>query len=172
MNNKFEKLKNKLEKMGKQGICLAFLGGIDSVLLLYLCKNLTFTAVTFASEFHTKEEIEETIKLCSKYKVNHKIIAINVLEDEYIRNNPKDRCYHCKRKMFKLLNDFAQENNLEYIIDGTNYDDLSVFRPGLKALKELEIISPLAECEITKKEIVSIQKNWELIYITSLQHLA
>lgn len=159
MNNKFEKLQTKLNEMGKQGLCLAFSGGIDSALLLYLCKNMNITAVTFASEFHTKAEINETKEFCNEFQVNHKVIKISVLNDENIKNNPKDRCYHCKKKMFQLLNEFAKENNLKYIIDGTNYDDLSVFRPGLKALKELKIMSPFAECEITKQEIRQYAKN-------------
>lgn len=159
MNNKFENLKNKLNEMGKQGICLAFSGGIDSMLLLYLCKNFDFTAVTFNLEFHTKDEINQTIKLCDELKIKHKIIKLNILKDDYIKNNPKDRCYHCKKQMFQLLKEFARENNLKYIIDGTNYDDLSVFRPGLKVLKELDIKSPFAECAITKKEIREYSKN-------------
>lgn len=159
MNNKFENLKNSLLKLEKQGICLAFSGGIDSALLLYICKDMNIKAVTFESVFQTEEEITETKTFCKEYKINHKIINFFPLNDEKIKNNPKDRCYFCKKLFFEKLKIFAVENNLKYIIDGTNFDDLKTYRPGLKALKELEVISPFAENKITKNEIREYAKN-------------
>ena len=150
MQNKFTQLKNYLIKLNEQGLCLAFSGGIDSTVLLYLCRDLNFTAVTFKSVFQTEEEIAETITLSNFYNVKHQIIEYFPLEDEIIKNNPKDRCYHCKKLIFSRLKDFADGKS---IIDGTNADDLKVYRPGVKALKELGIISPLAEFGITKDEI-------------------
>ena len=150
MQNKFTQLKNYLIKLNEQGLCLAFSGGIDSTVLLYLCRDLNLIAVTFKSVFQTEEEIAETINICKFYRVKHQIIEYFPLEDEIIKNNPKDRCYYCKMLMFLKLKDFADRRN---IIDGTNADDLKVYRPGVKALKELRIISPLAEFGITKNEI-------------------
>ena len=144
MHSKFERLKKYLS----QNTCLAFSGGTDSTLLLYLCRDLNITAVTFRSVFQTKDEIDLTKKLCEKYNVRHKIIDFYPLEDEILKNNPKDRCYHCKKLMFTKLKEFSKE-----IIDGTNFDDINTNRPGLKALKELNILSPFAECKITKQEI-------------------
>ena len=114
--------------MKEQGLCLAFSGGIDSTLLLYLCKDFDILAITFNSNFQTKEEIELTKDLCKKYGVKQIIIEQNVFENPIILGNPKDRCYHCKKFLFENAIEVAKENGLKYIIDGTNFDDLSVYR--------------------------------------------
>lgn len=158
MQTKFNNLKNYISQLEKQGLCLAFSGGIDSTVLLYLCQNTNVIAVTLKSSFQTKEEIELTQNLCKIYNIKQKIIEFYPLKNKYLTNNPKDRCYHCKKLMFSELVNFAKENNLKHIIDGTNFDDLGLYRPGLKALKELNIISPLAEFEITKQEIRTFAK--------------
>lgn len=172
MKNKFEKLQKFLKTLKKQGICLAFSGGIDSALLLYLCakadskvpESKTKTqgqntctsriiAITFKSEFQTEEEINFTKKFCKDIGINQKIIEFSILDNNIIQNNPKDRCYHCKKLFFGKIKEFAASNGFQNIIDGTNFDDLSAYRPGLKAISELEIISPFAEFKITKSEI-------------------
>lgn len=152
-NNKFENLLNDIENMAKEGICIAFSGGVDSSLLLYLCKDFSPKAVTFNSIFHTNEEIKETEDFCQKYNINQKIIEVFPLNDEIISNNPKERCYYCKKNFFSRLKDYANQNNIKYIFDGTNFDDTKTYRPGLKALEELGIISPFAKHKITKAEI-------------------
>lgn len=159
MNSKFEQLKNYLNDLKKQGLCLAFSGGIDSTLLLYFCRNMGILAITFNSNFQTEEEIELTKKLCEKYGVKQVIIEKDVFENPIILNNPKDRCYHCKKFLFENAVKIAQDNGFQYIIDGTNFDDLGVYRPGRKALKELGIISPFAKFEITKNEIRDFAKE-------------
>lgn len=153
MNSKFVELQKYLNDLKKQGLCLAFSGGVDSAVLLYMCRKLNILAITFNSNFQTVEEIELTKHLCGEYGVRQIIIEKDVFENPIILNNPKDRCYHCKKFLFENAVRIAQENNLKYIIDGTNFDDLDVYRPGRKALKELGIISPFAKFEITKKEI-------------------
>ncbi len=155
MKNKFIKLHKYLSELNEQGICLAFSGGIDSTVLLYLCKDLNTTAVTFKSVFQTDKEIDDTKDLCKFYGVPQKIIEYYPLENQIIKNNPKDRCYHCKKLFFSQLKDFAGE---KFVIDGTNADDLKSYRPGIKALKELKILSPLAEFGITKDEIREFAK--------------
>lgn len=150
MQHKFLQLKEYLKELDKQGICLAFSGGIDSTVLLFLCKDFNSTAVTFKSVFQSEEEIEEAKDLCQFYGVSQKIIEYYPLDNPIIKNNPKDRCYHCKKLFFSKLKEFAPKR---VIIDGTNSDDLKVYRPGIKALKELGIKSPLAEFGISKKEI-------------------
>ena len=158
-NNKFDRLKDYLSTLKKQGICLAFSGGIDSALLLLLCKDLNVTALTFVSEFQTEEEVEFTQHFCEKSGIKHVIISLNMLDDEIIATNPKDRCYHCKKKFFTEIKNYASAHNIKNILDGTNYDDLHTYRPGLKAIKELGIISPFAKFEITKDEIRSYAKS-------------
>lgn len=160
MQNKFIKLKEYLTELGKQGVCLAFSGGIDSLLLLHLCKetNINFIAITFKSAFQTKAEIAITQELAKKYNIKQFICNIDVLHNKLLSENPKDRCYHCKKLMFEKALQLAKENNIKYIIDGTNYDDLNQYRPGLKALKEFNVISPFAKFEITKSEIRNFAK--------------
>lgn len=159
MNSKFEKLQNYLKHLNEQGLCLAFSGGIDSTLLLYLCRKMNILAITFNSNFQTAEEIDLTKNLCQKYGVKQIIIEKDVFENPIILNNPKDRCYHCKKFLFENAVKIANDNGLKHIIDGTNFDDLNVYRPGRKALKELGVISPFAMFEITKKEIRDYAKN-------------
>ena len=153
MYNKFENLKKYLNELNEQGICLAFSGGIDSTLLLYILREMNILTVTFNSNFQTNEEIDFTKKLCKKYGIRQALLNIDVFSNPVILNNPKDRCYHCKKMLFENAIKIAHDNGLKYILDGTNFDDLSCYRPGRKALKELGIISPFAKFEITKKEI-------------------
>ena len=98
--NKFESLKNYLKTLKKQGICLAFSGGIDSILLLNLCKDLDVVAITFKSQFQQKKEIEFAKKYCKLLNIKHKIITFDVFEDGVLKTNPKDRCYICKKYFF------------------------------------------------------------------------
>ena len=134
MEKKFEILINNLKLMSNKGICIAFSGGVDSCLLTYICKEFNITAITINTPFQTKEEINNCIEFCQKYNIKHKIININTLENEIISNNPIDRCYHCKKTIFSVLKNFCKNENIEYILDGTNADDINVYRPGLKAL--------------------------------------
>ena len=158
MNNKFEDLSQFLAQKEKQGICLAFSGGIDSMLLLYLCRNLNAQAVTFKSIFQTEEEIDEAVNFAQKYGVKHGVIEFNPFENSSLRFNPENRCYLCKKMMFSQLKEYAKKEGLNYIADGTNFDDLKVFRPGLRAIEELGISSPFAQFEITKSEIREMAK--------------
>lgn len=93
--------------------------------------------------------------MCKLYGVPQKVIEYYPLENQIIKNNPKDSCYHCKKLFFSQLKSFAGE---KIVIDGTNADDIKSYRPGIKALKELKILSPFVEFEITKKEIREFAK--------------
>ena len=157
-SNKLKELKKYLLSLKEQGICLAFSGGVDSAFLLYLCKDLNPLAVTVKSIFQTEEEIEFTEVFCRKYNIKHKVITFNPLDDNEISTNPKDRCYKCKKRIFAFVKREALQYGLSNVLDGTNYDDLNVYRPGLKALNELKIISPFAKFGITKKEIREFAK--------------
>lgn len=159
MNSKFEKLKVYLNELKKQGLCLAFSGGIDSTLLLYLCRNMDILALTFSSNFQTQEEIELTKTLCQKYSVEQIIIEQDIFQNSIILNNPKDRCYHCKKMLFESALEITKSRGIKYLIDGTNFDDLGVYRPGRIALKELGILSPFAEFKITKQDIRKFAKE-------------
>ena len=159
MHSKFEKLKKYLTELNEQGLCLAFSGGIDSLLLLYLCKEQDILALTFDSGFQTADEIRLTQDLCKKHNIRQRIIKIDIFQNHVILKNPKDRCYHCKKMLFEAAFKIAKENGRKNIIDGTNFDDLGVYRPGRKALSELGVISPFAEFKITKREIREYSKT-------------
>ena len=157
--NKCYKLTNIIENYTKKDIVIAFSGGVDSSLLLKIacdCAKINQTkvyAVTISTILHAVKEIDFTSKFAEELGVIHKIIEIDELNEAGIINNPKDRCYLCKKYIFSKICDFANSVNASCVIDGTNFDDLHTYRPGIKALKELGIISPLALAEITKEEV-------------------
>ena len=90
----------------------------------------------------------------------HEVITVDELEQEAIKNNPVNRCYLCKRHLFSKLAELAQARGIRYILDGTNEDDMHVYRPGIQALKELGIISPLAELRITKAQVKALASEY------------
>lgn len=154
-----EKLKALMDEYGKSPVCLAFSGGVDSSLLLKMAcdsagkyGNPVF-AVTFDTKLHPACDTENAKKVARELKAEHVILQIDELELPDIQNNPVERCYICKKHLFGTLKKFASEKGIAYVLDGTNEDDLHVYRPGLRALKELHIESPLAACQMTKKEV-------------------
>ena len=155
---------NKLKTILKsyRSVVIAFSGGTDSTFLLHCASQipeLRLIAVTIKTPYIPDWEMKEAINFCSNYKINHKLIELSF--PEIIRHNPIERCYLCKKSLFSNIRAFAVENGYEYVADGTNADDIGDFRPGLKALTELSITSPLLEAELTKKEIreLSQKKN-------------
>lgn len=141
-------------------VAVAFSGGVDSSFLLYrahILKKTGVIAVTIRTPYIPSREIQEAIEFTRSYGIKHKILDIDFPDD--IRNNPIERCYLCKKKLFSELLAFALENDYKYIIDGTNADDSGDFRPGMKALKEMGIRSPLMEAGITKKEIRELSQK-------------
>ncbi len=135
--------------LDKGSITVALSGGVDSVFLVYFAKEVLgdkVSAVTGVAANFAPDETEYAVNLCKKLGIRHKIIEVPVMDA--LRNNPKDRCYHCKKKIFSELIKSA-----ENLADGTNLDDVSDYRPGIKALAELGIWSPLKDAGLTKPEI-------------------
>lgn len=159
MNQKLLKLQQLFEEYAKEDICLAFSGGVDSSLLLMLaCDAAGKTgskvyAVTFNTRLHPPCDLEIASRVAAELHAIHEVISVDELEQEEIRNNPVNRCYLCKKKLFTELKQFAAERGILRVLDGTNEDDLHVYRPGIQALRELEILSPLAEVHVTKSEV-------------------
>lgn len=157
--NTFNRLKDFLRPFRSQGVALAFSGGIDSTLLLAALNELNqekpFPKAAFyvQSVFQNKTESELVHSLCSAYHTELVVLQTDPLSLPAIKNNRTDRCYWCKKNFFTLLLKEASKKNLKTIIDGTNADDLKTYRPGLKALQELKILSPLSELGISKKQI-------------------
>lgn len=176
MEQNMLEIKTRLEQImaeyAKEDICLAFSGGVDSSLLLKVAADATgktgkaVYAVTFDSRLHPSCDLEIAARVAKELGGIHKVVSVNELEQEEIRFNPVNRCYLCKKKLFQSLKDYAKEMNIPYIMDGTNEDDLHVYRPGIKALRELGIISPLAELHITKVQVKELA-SWYGISVAS-----
>ncbi|MGE5626976.1 MAG: ATP-dependent sacrificial sulfur transferase LarE [Solirubrobacterales bacterium] len=145
-------------------VLVAFSGGVDSTFLLKAAKdalNDKAAAITIACPYIPKWEIEEAKKLAKIIGIRHELIEVADIIEE-IRFNPKDRCYLCKKTVFSLIKDYADKNNYKYVADGTNADDINDYRPGIRALKELSIKSPLLENGFTKSDIRNLSKELSL----------
>ena len=159
MKNKLNELRRMLEDLSADGVCAAFSGGVDSALLLtvlseiYARKRFPLLAVVFSTPFHTAEETASAMKLAAELGVPAELVERDVLSDPVLRQNPKDRCYHCKCGLFSGMKRIAEVHGIGNLVDGTNADDMQTYRPGRKALEELGVLSPLALCGFTKAEI-------------------
>lgn len=159
MQTKREKLLQIIEKAAKKDICVAFSGGIDSSLLLRLAQDAAKVhrtivyAVTFDTVLHPACDMQAAARTAKEMDVRHEIIAVDELKNPKIMENPKNRCYLCKKQLFTQLLDFAKTKGVSHIIEGTNGDDLLTYRPGIQAIRELGIISPLADAGFTKEEV-------------------
>jgi len=157
-DNKLLKLDSILQDLGS--FVVGFSGGLDSSFLIHrasLLIDVRFIAVTIHTEYVPEREIRESKAFSSEYKINHEIIEVPFPDE--IRDNPVERCYVCKKILFSRIVEFARKNGYRYIVDGTNADDKNDFRPGLRALSEMNIRSPLAEAGLSKKEIRGLAQN-------------
>ncbi|MHA1835593.1 MAG: ATP-dependent sacrificial sulfur transferase LarE [Candidatus Odinarchaeia archaeon] len=152
LNEKISKLENMLRD---KSVIIAFSGGVDSTVLTYIARKVAsrVLAVTEENEFYDPDEITEAIKIAKELNVPHKVIKVPIDNDAELLKNPLNRCYLCKSGLFNSLKKIAEKEKFDLIVDGSNFDDKSDYRPGLKALKELNIRSPLAEVGLTKQEI-------------------
>lgn len=136
-------------------IALAFSGGVDSAYLLYeaVASGVDVTAYYVRSQFQPAFEYEDAIRLAKSLNASMKVITIDVLADEKVRINPADRCYYCKQKIFTAILKEAVADGYQVLVDGTNASDDATDRPGMKALEELHVYSPLRICGLTKTQI-------------------
>ncbi len=145
------------------GAVVAFSGGVDSTFLLYAAKQALkdkVIAISISTPYTPKWELKEAEEIASSMKVKHIIQKLPFPEE--LRNNPADHCYTCKKILFGKLKELAHVNSFPSVLDGTNIDDLSDYRPGLKALKELKILSPLVKAGLSKNEIRKLSKEFDL----------
>jgi uncharacterized protein len=146
-------------------VLVAYSGGVDSTLLFKIANETLegrCLGVTIGSETYPKKRVEKAADLARRLNLPHKILNIKILEIPNFPKNPENRCYLCKKEMFKNLIELSKEEGLKQVIEGTNYDDLLEFRPGIKALEELKIRSPLREVMLSKEEIRYISKSMRL----------
>lgn len=155
-----DSLNQRLGRILREGdCCVAFSAGVDSTVVLKLaCEQAgklgrKVYAVTFHTMLHPMADTELAMRLAEAYGAEGVILQVDEYEILQIRNNPPDRCFYCKDYLFRSLKAFALDKGCSAVLDGTNADDKKVFRPGLKALQKNGIISPLAECGITKQQV-------------------
>ncbi len=159
-----DKLENLVSFLKSKKVIVAFSGGVDSSLLEYLSNKYAKEAllVTEKSILYPDDEIRLTSEFAKKHDINHLIIERNPLIDEKFRVNPKNRCYICKTGLYEDIIKIKEEQNFDIILDGSNLDDLSDYRPGMQALKELNIATPYIDFMINKQEIREICKYFNL----------
>lgn len=161
-----EKYKELCELIGMYGDALiAFSGGVDSSVVAKaarICLSEKAIAVTFNFEIISETEIEISRRVAREIGIRHLIIRHEILKNKKFVENSTRRCYYCKREMMEILKEFAGKLGINNVLDGTNADDMKKDRPGLSALRELEIKSPLAELNIGKRECREIAKFLKL----------
>jgi uncharacterized protein len=158
LRDKYDLLLNSLKKL--DGLAIAFSGGVDSAFLLYAAHEALdkkVIALTVNSPYIPDWEISEAEKFARDKNIEHQTIDLPI--PDQILNNPGDRCYLCKTLLFTSLIDYARENGYKSIADGTNADDSNSHRPGIKALRELKVLSPLQDAGFTKSDIRKMSKE-------------
>lgn len=140
---------------------VAFSGGADSAFLLYCAKKYAKKVIAYyvKSAFQPEFELADAKRFCKEFDVDLKIINIDILSDEAVCKNDENRCYNCKKQIMTAIKNQAEKDGFGIAIDGTNASDNADDRPGFKALNELEILSPLRLCGITKNEVRYFSKT-------------
>ena len=157
-----EALNSYFEKKPK--VALAFSGGTDSSLVLYAARKAGCDIRPYfvKSQFQPQFELDDVQRLCGQIGIELSILSIDILLDPEVVSNPHDRCYHCKKHVFGLITRAAARDGYPLIVDGTNASDEEGDRPGMIALREYSVRSPLAECGITKAQVREISRTYGL----------
>ena len=156
---KLNKLEKYIEDLGS--LAVGFSGGVDSTFLIAVAHSVLgdkAIAVTESNVAIPEHEIQEATDFCSERGIRHIVCRFDPLKVEEFRHNSPDRCYFCKRGIFTEIQKVAAENGIEYVAEGSNMDDLGDYRPGLKAVADLSVKSPLRECGLYKNEIRALSK--------------
>lgn len=157
--DKYDRLKDYLASFGS--VAVAFSSGVDSTFLLYAAKEALgdhAIAVTASSCSFPERELKEAKEYCQKIGIRHFVIKSEELEIEGFSHNPKNRCYLCKHELFEKIGALAKEQGTNEIAEGSNLDDNGDYRPGLQAVAELGIKSPLRHIGFTKQEIRALSR--------------
>lgn len=140
---------------------LGFSGGVDSSYLLYagVQAGADIHPYYIKTAFQPQFELDDAERLCAQLGVPLTVLELDVLKNEAVTANPPDRCYHCKTALFGALSTRALADGYTLLLDGTNASDDAGDRPGMRALKELHVCSPLRECGLTKAEIRRLSRE-------------
>ena len=161
--NKLEQLKKDLKEMGS--VAIGFSGGVDSSFLLKVATDAlgeNVLAITVNSILHPKRELSDAIQFVKQVNAHHIVIDVDVNEIGDIIENPENRCYFCKKHIFSKIKNVANREKISHVLDASNYDDLEDYRPGMKALDRLSVVSPLVDVKIGKNEIRELSKQMNL----------
>ena len=159
-DEKLEKLVSILKGYGS--LLVAFSGGVDSTFLLKTAFDVlgqNVLAVTARSSTYPEREYKEAKEFAEKYGIPHEVIVSEELEVDGFSKNPVNRCYLCKNELFEKINQIALDKGIPYVLEGSNHDDLSDYRPGLVAISEHKVLSPLRAAGLTKNEIRILSKE-------------
>lgn len=167
MENSSKKLYDIIEDLLKEKVVLAFSGGVDSALLLKIATSLRkdendVVAMFFKAPSSTEEDLVNAKNLAEEMGVKLFIKDVDIFVDDHIVNNSKDRCYHCKSHLFKQAIKLKDDLGYGYVIDGTNTDDHKVYRPGLMALRDLGVVSPLNMAGFSKDMVRALADELDI----------
>ena len=160
LKRKYEDLKNYFKSLGS--VAVAFSSGVDSTFMLKVAHDVLgdkAVAVTARSHSFPVREKTEAMEFCEKEGIEHIFVDSEELEIPGFKQNPKNRCYLCKHELFEEILEVAKQHNLAYVCEGSNLDDNGDYRPGLQAVAELGVKSPLRDCNLWKSEIRAISKE-------------
>lgn len=146
-------------------LAVAFSGGTDSAFLLRCAQEALgdrVCAITAVSVFVPEREIEESRAFCERFGIRQLLLPVDVLSIPGVKENPADRCYRCKRALFGWMLEAAAAEGFDRLADGSNADDAGDYRPGMRAIAELGVLSPLREAGLTKAEIRTLSKQMGL----------
>jgi uncharacterized protein len=160
IDEKYQALQDNLRSMGS--VAVAFSSGVDSTFLLKVAHDVLgdkAIAVTASSCSFPERERQEAISFCKANNITHIVCKSEELDIEGFRHNPKNRCYLCKHELFEKIWEIAKEYQIEHVVEGSNMDDNGDYRPGLIAVKELNVDSPLRAAELRKAEIRELSQR-------------
>ena len=164
---KKEKLDSIVKDLLKEKFVLAFSGGVDSSLILKLAsmyrkERNDVVAIMYNTNTTPDGDLENSQNLADEMDVDLRVVDIDVFDNEYIKHNTIDRCYHCKSFLFEEAFKLKNELGYKYVVDGSNLDDYKVFRPGVRALNDKGVVSPLKEAGFTKDMVRAYAKELNL----------